>query len=243
VGTGASKRSIFRENTSDRSYILSRQNNKNKNEKVLDYISDKGLGEIFDKFKKIKTKNSKNFNEFMDQNPETLCKPEMKKYLLFQEKCLKIMENNNKCVENLANFVSKQAGKSDEELLMNRTDGFRVKSEFKNLIESNKPLAERYGANSWVISLRRPKKFQGVRYSYINVGSTTAPIWSLVKEKVPENLNTETIRKPGSKSSKDIRNLTDNNFFRNTLTRLKIDTENVEGWDNLNVKKILNKNI
>jgi len=86
-----------------------------------------------------------------------------------------------------------------------RADNYRAKREQIELLESLKPVEERYGPEAWYRSLRQSadsktrKKFDDSRFSYIHVGSNLTGLWSRVKEKSDDNL--EVIRRNGNLTS------------------------------------------
>jgi hypothetical protein len=78
---------------------------------------------------------------------------------------------------------------------MSKTDFYRAHKENKEMNERNRPLDEKYGSNSWIMSLRRPRDFKGTRFVNINIGKIERPIWRVVQESVPKE-SLEKIRKP-----------------------------------------------
>ncbi len=71
-------------------------------------------------------------------------------------KSLKIQENNiishNKdtyLTNNMAKFLAKKSKKKEEDLLIYKSDSFRLKRELDNIIENKQNMFERYGNHSW----------------------------------------------------------------------------------------------
>jgi hypothetical protein len=200
-----------------------------KTDKTTEIVSDKRLGEIYNKFKIIKKMNSEKVNEFIDEvGGEAVARGDLKNRLLQQEKCLIKNQQNQKINEDMIKMISSRTNKRNEDILMNQTDSFRIRKEVKNIIESKKPVEQRYGQNHWVISLRKPENFKGTRDAWINLGSKNVPHWSLIKDKTPVELS-EKIRKPDSRSQtfKDVFSLSKSSsaYFNNTLRKLKINLE------------------
>jgi hypothetical protein len=205
-----------------------------KNQKELDLISDRGLMDIYSKYKTIKLKNSEKVNDFIEEI-NINSKQELKKLLLLQEKSLKKNEDNIKYRDNITKFIANKTKKTEDELLMNRTDGFRMKQELKTMMDFKKPAHERYGVNSWMISLRRPENFEGTRYAFVNVGTNFNPTWARIKEKVPDTQHFEKIRMPESHSYKDIKNLKKFPNFYKTFSNFHINIDNIDKLDKMTV--------
>lgn len=188
---------------------------------TFEVISDIRINEIFDQFKYIKQKNKQNVNSFIsDLNPD------IQKRLLFQEYSLKVNEDLENKSEVIAKWVSKKSNKKQKELLMNRTDGFRVKKEVQDKLEDSKGFNEKFGVNSWVISLRKNEGETGKTFNYINMGSLKNPHWQLVKSEHPHLI--ETIRNPERFFDKDVMALTTNEHFRKTHSSFKLVTHQLD---------------
>lgn len=91
--------------------------------------------------------------------------------------------------------ISSHSSKIPKDLLMSKTDFFRANKENREMNERNRPLDEKYGCNSWIMSLRRPRDFKGTRFVNVNVGTIERPIWRVVVESIPKE-SQEKIRKP-----------------------------------------------
>ena len=85
----------------------------------------------------------------------------------------------------MSRYLSRRTNKKINDLLINRIDFFRMKREIFNDIENSRPLEERYGQHKWVISLRRPDNFVGIRNAYVNIRNEHNPLWVNVREKYP----------------------------------------------------------
>jgi len=208
---------------------------KRKPEKKNSYvIAEKGIQEIYNKFRHIKESTVDEAIDICDDDIKI--KREMKKILETQEKILKAQENNKLKSERLGNFIASKSKKKGEDVLMNKTDGFRVKQEIKNMMEVQKPLGERYGKHNWMISLRRPDNFEGTRYAFVNYGSSDKVNWVRVKEKLPENEFLETVRFPDSIGINEVSSLKNFKYFNKTLyDNYNIDLDEVQKMNGIKV--------
>ena len=141
-------------------------------------------------------------NDFLDKMPQIA-----KEKLITQEKVLERIDNHLREKEHLTRALSNYSKKSPDELLISTTDFYRQKKENREMAESSRPLDQRYGCHTWIMSLRRPPDFKGTRFVNVNVGSSERPIWRVVKEYVATD--NEKIRKPRS----GIPGKTVNSFF------------------------------
>lgn len=166
---------------------------------------------------------SSHTNDFLNDLPINT-----KRRLVYQENALK---NSEKLLGNeknmLERILSKRSKKKPHELLMNCINTFRQKKEIKEKYEETLPLDEKYGKNSWVVSLRRPKNFKGVRDSLINVGSDKIPNWQKVIESVKER---ELIMTPGSKKvGKEFERFVRSDYFLKKNHKISLnDEENLQ---------------
>jgi hypothetical protein len=190
------------------------------------------LNDIYNKYKTLKERNNGKLNNFMDEmNPR---QNELRKNLIFQENSLKNKDETLKKSDRLSKYLASMTKKNQEEVLMNRTDYFRMKKELNIMIETNKSLDKRYGNYNWIMSLRRPEDFKGTRYTYVNVGHNSNPSWGIIRENCPDNLNNESVVKPFSQSFKEVKNFTKSSFFEKTLPELNNQT-NFEKFGEMNV--------
>ena len=95
----------------------------------------------------------------------------------------------------LSNYISRRINKCEKELLMNKIEFYRYKkgilSELDSDSQSKRPknpehLFDKYGAQNWLMSLRRPRCFFGVREGFINVKQRFDPFWARIREKSPK---------------------------------------------------------
>ena len=145
---------------------------------VLDENSIKNL---FETFKTKQRRNKLKINSNLKKLPKAI-----QINLRYQTNSLATKSQSDKHNRSLSNYlINKTNKKTPEELLINNIDKYRVKKELINSIDNSVPFDKKYGVYNWSVSLRRPKNFHGTRTSMINVGSTTNPFWSIVREKNP----------------------------------------------------------
>jgi hypothetical protein len=156
-------------------------------------------------------------NEFLDDFHPNI-QNEMKKILSMQEKSISHSEDYTKKAEKLSKFISKKVKKGESDLLMNRTDCFRIKKEINEKIDNKLGINERYGVNKWIVGLRRPDNFRGVRYAYINMGSNDRPFWQVVKEQAPRSV--EIVRNPQVNCENDLKQFKKNEYFQRSTSNI-----------------------
>ena len=176
------------------------------NNDKYEIIDNEQLKKLFNKYKTAK--NSSNDNEknnfiqiqdnnsinYSNQNKNTngnKAKKEeipfdLSQSLFFQNNKLKERQTLNNKVKNISKHLSKILKKNEKDLLLNKLDNYNFKNELMKDIEFNKPVDEKYGKFKWNISLRRPKEFEGMRNSYINLTRDQNPFWGIVIEKYPK---------------------------------------------------------
>ena len=190
----------------------------------------------------------------MDNIPQ-----DIKNSLSLQNKKLNLQKLSEKQNILMARYLSKKINNPQNNLLLNKIDSFPIKKEIINEIEYNKPFDERYGKFKWNVSLRRPKNFQGVRDSYINLkGERFLPFWSIIIERCPKQK--EMCVKPGhilnvneineiKKQNNKINSKNKNHYFKTVgnLEDLSIEGKNLYDIEykreiiDLKNKKILHK--
>jgi len=73
----------------------------------------------------------------------------MKKKILTQERLLTAHSQNEKTSNIIVHKICQKTNRHKEDLLLNKTDFYRMKKQVIDLVESKKPLDERYGEKSW----------------------------------------------------------------------------------------------
>lgn len=196
-------------------------------QKKLNYesIDEYKLKTIYSTFNNLKVLNSNKVNEFMKKLPE-----EVNKSLNTQEKILNKKYNFDSNTHSMSRYLSKRVKKSEEELLMNKTDNYRLKKEIAEVFESKKTVDEKYGVYSWMIGLRKPENFNGSRLAYVNYGDNYQPLWLGVRETNPKQQ--EVVRKPNSYAVKDLKK--NNKYLINTTDLANINE--LEGLNDLQVR-------
>ena len=163
-------------------------------------------------------------NNFID-NFDPKVRQYMNKILLSQEKILQLEKNNSNRNDKIIYNISKKIKRTKENLLMNTYESFRPKQEIiRQLHENLNPPFHRYGSNDWVMSLRLPKNFKGVRISYVNNGCNSKEAWHLMREEFPKE--TEIVRKTMStqqSTRSKVFNLKTGGYLDSKLKTCKID--------------------
>ena len=193
---------------------------------------------------KNKNKNNNNsetfsFNTSTTKNTKTRNKElpfDVTQSLSFQYNKLKIRQNLDNKVKNISKRLSRILIKKESELLLNRIDDYSFKRELLRDIDFNKPIEDKYGVHKWNISLRRPKNFEGMRNSYINLTRDQNPFWGIVVEKCPK-IKEAKIR-PGFSDK-------NNNFFENFKRSHSwlIKSKEFKNYENLNKLCVKGENL
>jgi hypothetical protein len=202
--------------------------NKKTDSKVA--ITDKGLNDLYDGIKKRKKRNAYRINEFLE-NVDGRAKKEMSEIMSSQEKVLAMKGINDDKHDRFTDFLKFRLKKSDNDMLMNNIHNYRVKKEINEYVEKNQPIEYKYGKSYWLMTLRRPDDFEGVRYSYINIRDSFNPFWQLVKETIPNE--SEFIRSP-YKSARELDMVAKNEYFKKSLGRMDIKVDNSMHFKSLN---------
>ena len=189
-----------------------------------DYIDEDKLNDIYININKDVQKNreQKTFNEFMNDVPINI-----KKELIVQEASLNSQNKSFIYNKNISKYLAKKSKKSEEDLLMNKTDQYRIKKEFEELILNKSPTSfeNNIPISDWMMNLRRTKdnnnNIPGT--SYIYYGDVTNPFWVPVREK--KNKSIDFIRNPFSKTKTDFKS-----YMKNKSV---IDSQIFEGSNNM----------
>jgi hypothetical protein len=173
---------------------------------------------------------NKNINENKTKKKEIPF--DLSQSLFFQNNKLKERQTLDNKVKNISKHLSKILKKSEKDLLLNKIDNYNFKNELLKDIEFNKPVDEKYGKFKWNISLRRPKQFEGMRNSYINLTRDENPFWGIVIEKYPKIKELKI--KPGSVSENRV---FFEKFKKTYSPKINLaDYKNIENLDNLYIK-------
>jgi hypothetical protein len=184
--------------------------------------------------------NARNRIEFNKHKPETIEKfsatydkfsmtgEKFKK----QEKILEHLEDEQMRTSSVSKFLSYKTNKTEENLLMNKTDTFRKKRHVLEILESEKNLLEKFGNNNWLIDLRRPNKLERVRTAYVNI----CPNKNLLKfdqiHEAPKR-HLEYVLRPESREQDK---LLYNRFIDSDLKKNKLDPNIMEKMTSLTIE-------
>ena len=158
----------------------------NNNNIKFQVINNNQLKNIFDSFKEPSNINSFIMEHKLNNNNNSSILPRnISTSLITQNHYLDIKKKHEDKVKKMSRYLSRRTNKKINDLLINRIDFFRMKREIFNDIENSRPLEERYGQHKWVISLRRPDNFVGIRNAYVNIRNEHNPLWVNVREKYP----------------------------------------------------------
>ena len=190
-------------------HLMFKEKQQTSNNDKLEVIDNEQLKKIFNKYKvfQINSKIDEKKNNFIKKNPKknneifiinnkTNKKKnrgrnkdiplELAESLTFQKNKLEIDQYYDNKIKKISNHLSKLLKKNENELLINKVDDYNFKKELLKEIDFNKPIEDKYGIYKWNISLRRPKNFEGMRNSYINLTRDKNPFWGIVVEKYPK---------------------------------------------------------
>jgi hypothetical protein len=199
-------------------------------------ITDNKLDELFTRCRDNIESNSTYTNDFLLSIPsnkdETVKKP-----LMLQQRTLENFSSNNRKLQMISdkirkkiyngNFISARSNYRDyhkqthyyypiknKDLLIDSGDKFRMKKETMEYVQNNADFHTRYGQYHWMIGLRRPKNFNGIREAYINIGNLNRPVWCTIREKLP--IINETVVNP-YKSNETERLLTESEGMKSYM--------------------------
>jgi hypothetical protein len=161
------------------------------------YLNDKELSEIYNKFKKIKEKNKLlKKSAIYDKNllkslKNFSIKDDFKHSFNLQNTTFKTRNNIQKNIQNMTKNLSIRLKRPVEQLLISQSEKYREKNELKNnlSIEIKKQYQE--PLYKWITNLRDKDKH------YFNIGSNENPNWQIYRHnnKIKSN-DFEIIRKP-----------------------------------------------
>lgn len=121
----------------------------------IEILSDNNIKRLFEAKEKLVLENTKKEDELY-YNIEEKCQTEVKSILQKQENLLNKRTKCEKEISNLSKYLSFKTQKPENKLLMNRTEGFRLKNEIKTKINEKDSKQTKYGfQNDWAISLRK----------------------------------------------------------------------------------------
>ena len=174
-------------------------------------------------------RNKKSSKEQVDieivKNVEPQCAEEIKNILIKQEKILNQKFKSDNYLNTLSKFLSNKTKKKEDELLINRSDGFRIQKEMKMIFEDNSLRNTKYGfSNDWVFSLRNSSNDKS--FNYLNCHNTNNQLWATVNESNEKANCSEKVRKPFYLPKNEFIN-----FANNTTISSKIESLNIRKDD------------
>lgn len=165
-------------------------------------VTDNEIHNIFTRCKDNIESNSNRTNEFLTSLPKKY-KDKTIKPLLLQQKVIQNYEDNEKMENLLSERIKNQlltkskkssrmstintssSSINNKDLLMQSMESFRMKKETMEYIQKTENARKKYGHNYWVLSLRHPPHFKGIRQNFINIGSKGNPLWCTIRERLP----------------------------------------------------------
>lgn len=174
--------------------------------------------------------HQKGFDKLISSNANEV----VKHHYLEQDKLLKKTRASRVQSAKVSKNLSKSVHKKEEDLLMNRIDEHRIRTQMLALIDNDKPISEKYGNNYWMFSLRRPKYLDEIRVNYINVGSVEREIWKPFLE-FPHR-PVEIIQNSENKKTKKYSKWVDCTYYRNEMKQLNVNLPNMDGINELKVE-------
>ena len=223
-------------------YVNKAEKEKERNQFIennkFEFVDNKRLKLIYDSFKK--RINSKKKETYLKYNNSDLPLNINMSLRSQQENIIKD-KLNKKENEKMEKFLLKKSKKNKEDLIFNKIDNYIYKKEIIKNVENKKEMVENNSRRDWILSLRRPKKIDGIRRTVINVNTDKFPFYSYYTEK--GNDVKETSVKPGiNLNSKYIKKVikevkTSNSLSDYKINRLKnLDEIKIIGNDLLDVE-------
>jgi hypothetical protein len=161
------------------------------------YLNDKELSEIYNKFKKIKEKNKLlKKSAIYDKNllkslKNFSIKDDFKYSFNLQNTTFKTRNNIQKNIKNMTKNLSIRLKRPVEQLLISQSEMYREKNELKNNLSIEIKKQYQQPLYKWITNLRDKDKH------YFNIGSNENPNWQIYRHnnKIKSN-DFEIIRKP-----------------------------------------------
>ncbi len=219
-------------------------------ESNMELLDDKKVENLFDEKIKLTIRNlNKKEGEEYD-NIDIVCQDHVKNILKKQEKALKKKLNTENKINHISKNISLRTQKDENQLLMNITDGFRLKNEIHATIEQGNLKSTKFGFNNdWIFSLRKSSfyidnnKRKKLNISEINQNSSpkTADIYKVNYKNLPlvnkiGNINNQFNFSSKSQISNNQMILDSNQgfFFKNSFNKFKENKFCYLKYNNLN---------
>ncbi len=177
------------------------------------------LKTIFSKFDD-NIKNKKEMNSFLKNIPNEL-NDTVKKHLILQEQNFINQNKIDSYRKILRNKIKEKIKDNNRVLLLSLSDSYREKKELNEYLDKSDNHNYQYNSQNWIINLRKPLNYKGIKKGFINIGNKLNPLWSPYIEKTEKIF--EKIIKPHTpdynKNLKKI--LIKNDSFLNNNSKLK----------------------
>ena len=153
-----------------------------------------------------------------------------------QENSFIISDKYDKIHKKVSKYLCDKTNKSDESLLMNKSFNNRMITELRDMIDTKKYHDNNDGNNKWILSLRREAKEENKnRFSYINVGKESSPLYTMINEN--NHRDPEFITCPfKNKYLPKIENVSNKKILTDTKNRFNISLEQKFKHNDLKVK-------
>jgi len=215
------------------------QKEKTEDNHMEELLTERRLENLFEEKKKFKSeknnfnnkklhiwnnKNNNNINNNDDddsfcKNIESNCKEHVKLILKKQEKILEKKEKMEKTLSNISKHLSFKTNKSENQLLMNSTDGFRVKKEIRSALDQSAEKNTKYGlANDWMFSLRKTPQLNIREVIYSNEMRNFSPRNNIAFNNKKAHINFNFNSNNGSSNNNDNKNVNTNNLLNSIST-------------------------
>ena len=185
-------------------------------------------------FKESKRREEQFIQKGTDDLLNPTAQPNIKETFKLQEKLLKKINNHRTTSARISKNISKQSKRKEHELLMNRIEEHRIRQQMLDVIDNEKPIAEKHGNNHWMFSLRRPKYLDYVRVNYVNVGTPEKEIWKSVVEYPYKHV--EILQNPESVVKDKYGNMIKIPYYNDEVKRCKCKVPNMKEINELKVE-------
>jgi len=187
-------------------------------ENNMEILSDRKLQNIFQEKKNNKGKNMEKAEEEIYKNIDNKCHNQVKNILKKQEKALDQRNIIEKKTNNIAKYISLKTKKEEKQLLMNRTDGFRLKNEIKSKLDEQSSRNTKYGFNNdWIFSLRKTPEWSTFNNSINQEKIRNSPKTSYSNR---DAINTINVKDSNQVNGQIQSNLNGNNFYQNNFNNI-----------------------
>ena len=200
---------------------------------LYDILSNEELYNYYNDIKKRTKDNQEKTNEeYLTDLPKII-----KNELINQQRNLEETQKKEINTTKLENLLMRRTNKKRENLLINNPDSYQIKRGILTNLEDKEPIELKMGDNNWYFNLRRPKKFKGIRDTYINIRTPENPFWGRFFETSPKLVSRN--RKPIIKSMTYIDTLEKSPY----LPKIPNGIDTIKEMKSLNKLEINGKNL